>query len=220
MSGFLGEFWGYLTSRSQQLIFDSTMHASAVAQSMLLAIVIAVAIGILVYRSERLTNIAVASTSTILTFPSFALLGLLIPFLGLGVRPTVTALVLYALLPIVRNTVVGLRGVDPAMTEAAQGIGMPRWRVLALVELPLAWPAILAGIRVSTQMTMGIAALAAFAAGPGLGNQILGGLNRIGATNAVSEALAGTLGVAILAILFDIVLIIIGRLTISRGIRV
>jgi osmoprotectant transport system permease protein len=78
----------------------------------------------------------------------------------------------------------------------------------------------LAGIRVSTQMIMGIAALAAFAAGPGLGNQILGGLARIGASNAISQALAGTLGVAVLAILFDIALIIIGRLTISRGIRV
>ncbi len=68
--------------------------------------------------------------------PSFALLGLLIPFLGLGVPPTITALVLYALLPIIRNTVVGLRGVDPAMIEAAQGIGMPRWRILLMVELP------------------------------------------------------------------------------------
>lgn len=220
MSGFLGEFWGYLTSRSQQLIFDSTMHASAVAQSMLLGILIAVVIGVLVYRSQRLTAFAVGASSTILTFPSFALLGLLIPFLGLGVPPTVTALVVYAQLPIIRNTVVGLRGVDPAMIEAAKGIGMPRWRVLLMVELPLAWPGILAGIRVSTQMIMGIAALAAFAAGPGLGNEILGGLQRIGATNAISQAVAGTLGVALLAILFDIALIIIGRLTISRGIRV
>jgi osmoprotectant transport system permease protein len=196
------------------------MHASAVAQSLLLGVLIAVVLGILVYRSQRLTAIAIASTSIILTVPSFALLGLLIPFLGLGVPPTVTALVLYALLPIIRNTVVGLRGVDPAMIEAAQGIGMPRWRILLMVELPLAWPAILAGIRVSTQMIMGIAAIAAYAAGPGLGNQILGGLSRIGATNAVNQALAGTLGVVLLAVIFDIVLILIGRFTISRGIRV
>src|SRR5882762_2524370 len=122
------------------------MHASAVAQSLLLGIIIAVALGILVYRSKTLTALAIGVTSTILTVPSFALLGLLIPFLGLGVPPTVTALVLYALLPIIRNTVVGLRGVDPAMTEAAQGIGMPRWRIMLMVELPLAWPGILAGI--------------------------------------------------------------------------
>lgn len=217
---FWESFWTYLTSRSRQLIFDTTMHASAVAQSLLLGVLIAVVLGILVYRSQRLTAIAIASTSIILTVPSFALLGLLIPFLGLGVPPTVTALVLYALLPIIRNTVVGLRGVDPAMIEAAQGIGMPRWRILLMVELPLAWPAILAGIRVSTQMIMGIAAIAAYAAGPGLGNQILGGLSRIGATNAVNQALAGTLGVVLLAVIFDIVLILIGRFTISRGIRV
>ncbi|GAA1670384.1 ABC transporter permease [Fodinicola feengrottensis] len=215
----MNDFWAYLQSRSQQLIFDTTMHASTVAQSLLLGIIIAVALGILVYRSKWLTALAVGVTSTILTVPSFALLGLLIPFLGLGVPPTITALVLYALLPIIRNTVVGLRGVDPAMIEAAQGIGMPRWRILLMVELPLAWPGILAGIRVSTQMIMGIAAIAAYAAGPGLGNQIFGGLSRIGATNAVSEAVAGTLGVVILAIMFDIVLIVIGRFTTSRGIR-
>jgi osmoprotectant transport system permease protein len=151
----VSEFWAYLQSRSQQLIFDTTMHASAVAQSLLLGIIIAVVLGILVYRSKTLTALAIGVTSTILTVPSFAMLGLLIPFVGLGVPPTITALVLYALLPIVRNTVVGLRGVDPAMTEAARGIGMPQWRILLRVALPLAWPGILAGIRVSTQMIMG-----------------------------------------------------------------
>lgn len=213
-------FWQYVSTRADQLIFDSTMHLSAVIQCVFWATLIAVGLGILVYRSPRLTALAIGATSTILTMPSYALLGILIPFLGLGVPPTVTALILYALLPIVRNTIVGLRTVDPALTEAANGIGMPRWRVLVTVELPLAWPGILAGIRVSTQMIMGIAAIAAYAGGPGLGKQMFDGLGQIGSANAVNAALAGTFGVAILAILIDIVLVVVGRLTTSRGIRV
>lgn len=213
-------FWDYTSTRVDQLIFDSSMHFSAVIQCVFWATVIAVLVGILVYRSPKLTAIAIGSASTILTMPSYALLGILIPFLGLGVPPTVTALILYALLPIVRNTVVGLRNVDPALVEAGTGIGMPRWRVLFRVELPLAWPGILAGIRVSTQMIMGIAAIAAYAGGPGLGKQIFDGLTQIGSANAVNAALAGTLGVAVLAIVTDIILVILGRLTTPRGIRV
>jgi osmoprotectant transport system permease protein len=135
------------------------------------------------------------------------------------VAPTVTALVLYALLPIVRNTIVGLDGVDPAVSEAARGIGMNRLEVLARVELPLAWPAVLTGMRVSTQMLMGIAAIAAYAKGPGLGNVIFSGLSRVGSANAVNMALAGTLGVVVLALVLDGLFVLVGRLTTSRGIR-
>ena len=157
------------------------------------------------YRSPAGSAIATALASTILTIPSFALLGLLIPILGLGVAPTVIALVLYALLPIVRNTIVGLDGVDPAMTDAAKGIGMNRTGVLTRIELRLAWPAILTGMRVSTQMLMGIAAIAAYAKGPGLGTEIFSGLVRAGSANATNEALAGTLGIVVLALLVDAV---------------
>jgi osmoprotectant transport system permease protein len=212
-------FWEYLRSREEQLLLDSYMHASAVFQSMFWATVAAVVIAVLVYRSPRASQIAIAATSTILTIPSFALLGLLIPFLGLGVAPTVTALILYALLPIIRNTIVGLSGVDSAITDAARGIGMSHLGVLLRVELPMAWPAILTGIRVSTQMVMGIAAIAAYVAGPGLGNQIFNGLQRIGSANALNAAVAGTVGVVILALLFDAAFVVIGRLTTSRGIR-
>jgi osmoprotectant transport system permease protein len=155
----------------------------------------------------------------ILTVPSLALIGLLIPVLGLGVPPTVTALVLYGLLPIVRNSVVGLRVVDPALVEAARGIGMSRLARLLRVELPLAWPPILTGIRVSTQMLMGIAAIAAYASGPGLGNEIFRGIASLGSANALDEVLAGTLGIVVLALLFDAAYALIGRLTIPRGIR-
>jgi osmoprotectant transport system permease protein len=214
-------FWEYISGdRREQLLLETWMHASAVFQCMALATVIGVLIGVLTYRSERAGQLAVASTATILTVPSFALLGLLVPLLGLGVAPTVTALTLYALLPVVRNTIVGLRGVDPALVDAGRGIGMSRLAVLVRVELAMAWPAILTGIRVSTQMIMGIAAIAAYVSGPGLGNQIFHGLFRLGSANAVNAAIAGTLGIAVLALLFDAAYVLIGRLTTSRGIRV
>jgi osmoprotectant transport system permease protein len=131
----------------------------------------------------------------------------------------VIALTLYGLLPVVRNAVVGLRGVDPALVDAAKGIGMSRLARLLRVELPLAWPAILTGIRVSTQMLMGIAAVAAYASGPGLGNEIFRGIACLGSANALNQVLAGTLGIVVLALLFDAGYVLVGRLTISRGIR-
>lgn len=186
---------------------------------MLIATVIAVAIGIAVHRSRWGSALATAVASIILTVPSFALLGLLIPVLGLGVRPTVTALVLYALLPILRNTIIGLAGVDPAVADAARGVGMNRVRVLLGIELPLAWPSILTGMRVSTQMIMGILAMAAYAKGPGLGNLILSGLARLGSPTAIPQALTGTVLIIVLALLLDAVLALVGRLTTPRGIR-
>ncbi|TLG05790.1 ABC transporter permease [Nocardia cyriacigeorgica] len=212
--------WTFVVNRRHQLLTDSYLHVSAVVQSVILGALVAVAIGVLVYRSPLGSSVATAAASTILTIPSFALLGLLIPLLGLGVAPTITAMVLYALLPILRNTIVGLAAVDPAITDAARGVGMNRLRVLARIELPLAWPAILTGIRVSTQMLMGILAIAAYAKGPGLGNLILTGLTRLGTPNAVPQALTGTVLIVVLALTLDGLLLLLGRFTTSKGIRV
>ncbi|MEV6670798.1 ABC transporter permease [Streptomyces sp. NPDC051162] len=212
-------FWKYVGNRHAQLLADTYQHASAVFQCMVVATVIGVTIGVLTYRSEWAGTLAVTATATLLTIPSLALIGLLIPVTGLGVAPTVTALVLYGLLPIVRNAVVGLRGVDPSLVDAAKGIGMSRLARLFRVELPLAWPPILTGIRVSTQMLMGIAAIAAYASGPGLGNEIFRGISSLGSANALNQVLAGTLGIVVLALLFDAAYVLIGRLTIPRGIR-
>jgi osmoprotectant transport system permease protein len=179
-----------------------------------------VLIAVLTYRSDWAGNLATTATSTVLTIPSLAMIGLLVPVVGLGVPPTVIALTLYGLLPVVRNAVAGLRGVDPSLVEAARGIGMSRSMRLLRVELPLAWPPILTGIRVSTQMLMGIAAIAAYASGPGLGNEIFRGIASLGSGNALNQVLAGTLGIVVLALLFDAAYVLLGRLTIPRGIRV
>ncbi|MFJ4617796.1 ABC transporter permease [Streptomyces sp. NPDC088812] len=212
-------FWEYLGNRHQQLLTDALQHASVVFQCMVVATVLGVLIAVVTYRSGWAGNLATTATSTVLTVPSLAMIGLLIPLVGLGVPPTVIALTLYGLLPVVRNAIVGLRGVDPSLVEAATGIGMSRLTRLARVELPLAWPPVLTGIRVSTQMLMGIAAIAAYASGPGLGNEIFRGIASLGSKNALNQVLSGTLGIIVLALLFDAAYVLVGRLTIPRGIR-
>jgi osmoprotectant transport system permease protein len=183
-----------------------------------IATVLGVSIGVLVYRRERLAQVALAITSTMLTIPSFALFGILITFLGLGWTPTVVALTNYALLPILRNTITGLRSVDPAITESAKGMGYSATQRLLKIELPLAWPVIITGLRVSALLILGIAAIAAYVNGPGLGELIFQGLARIGGAGATNQAALGTLGVVLLALLFEVFFSVLGRLTTSRGI--
>ncbi|MEW5812335.1 MAG: ABC transporter permease [Actinomycetota bacterium] len=211
--------WGYVSTHYEQLIFDSYQHVSAVVQSVVIATVIGVVIGVLTYRNSVAANLATTTSSVILTVPAFALLGLLIPLFGLGVIPSIAALVLYSLLPIIRNTIVGLNGVDPALTDAARGIGMSRLGTLTRVELRLVWPAILAAMRLSTQMSMGVLAIAAYVKGPGLGNLIFAGLARVGSPTALPMALTATLLIVALALALDALLVLLGRLTTSKGVR-
>jgi osmoprotectant transport system permease protein len=215
----LNALWDYMTSHRSQLVFDSYQHVSAVLQSVLIATVIGVVVGLLTYRSDIASNLATSLSSAILTVPSFALLGLLIPLVGLGVIPSVTALVLYSLLPIIRNTIVGLNNIEPALIDAARGIGMGGVITLVRVQLPLVWPAILAAMRLSTQMAMGVLAIAAYVKGPGLGNLIFAGLARVGSPTAVPMALSGTLLIVVLALALDALYVLLGRFTTSKGIR-
>lgn len=213
-------FFEYLVDRREDLIERTLEHTEVVAVALVFATVIAITLGVLVYRRPLWAQVVLGITGIFLTIPSFALFGLLIPFVGLGYRPTVIALVMYALLPIVRNTVTGLRGVDDAITDSARGMGMSRWRVLLRVELPLAWPVIITGVRVSMLLLVGITAIAAAVNGPGLGEDIFNGLARIGGANALNLVLSGTLGIVVLALVLDAVFAGIARLTTSKGIRV
>ncbi|MGC9670583.1 ABC transporter permease [Planosporangium sp. 12N6] len=206
-------FLQYLESRRDLLLAQTLEHAYIVLMAVAVATVVGVLIGVATHRHRRARAIATAIAAAILTIPSFALLGLMIAPLGLGYLPALVALSLYALLPVIRNTVVGLTGIDPALAEAARGIGMSRLRSLVTVELPLAWPVILTGIRVSTQMTVGIAAIAAYVGGPGLGNQIFSGLANLGGVNSLNKALVGTVGVVVLALTIDGCLALLGALT-------
>jgi len=213
------EFLDYLNFRRDHIIGLALEHAQLVLYAVGIATVISVTIGVLVYRRERLAAIAIGVAGTLFTVPSLALFSLMIPIIGLGFRPALAALVVYSMLPILRNTIAGLRSVDPAVVESAQGMGMNRFRRLVRIELPLAWPVILTGIRVSTVLTVGIAAIAAYINGPGLGEDIFAGLSRIGTPTALHLILGGILGVVVLALLFDGMYLIAGKLTTSRGIR-
>ncbi len=212
-------FLNYLVSRWDHLLELAIAHAQVVFISLLIAAAIGVTTGVLVYRRERTAEVVLAVTSTFLTIPSFALFGLLLPIFGLGWLPTIFALVIYALLPIVRNTIVGLRSVDPAIAESAQGMGMSRWSRLFRIELPLAWPVIITGLRVSTLIIVGIAAIAAYVNGPGLGEDIFQGISRIGSAVALNLVLGAVLAIIVLALLFDGFFAVLGKLTTSRGLH-
>ncbi len=216
---FLKNFMTYLEFQSEELLLATLEHAQLVLVSIAIATVIGVGLGVATYRTARPAAITLAVVATMLTIPSFALFGLLIGPLGLGATPAVVALVMYALLPIVRNTIVGLRSVDPAVIESAIGMGMSRRQRLMRIELPIAWPIIITGIRVSTVITVGIAAIAAVINGPGLGKDIFRALARIGSPFAVYQALAPVLGVIVLGILFDVFFLALRKLTTSRGLR-
>jgi osmoprotectant transport system permease protein len=210
----------YLARRWDQLLLQAEEHAAVVALAVLMAAVVGIGVGIATWNRPRLAAAALTVASGLLTVPSFALLGLLIPLLGLGWAPSLTALTLYSLLPIMRNTVVGLRAVDSVIVEAADGMGLGPARVLLRIQLPLAWPYILTGIRIATQMIVGTAAIAAYVAGPGLGIPIFNGLTRLGSANALNEALAGTVGVVLVALVFDLFYLLLRRLTTSKGLHV
>jgi osmoprotectant transport system permease protein len=212
--------WEFIRKQPDQLLYNSYQHASLVIQAVVLATIIGIALAVLVLRVPRLTGIANAVSAIGLTIPSFALLGLLIPVIGIGWPPALIAVCFYAVLPILRNAVVGLRGVDASLVESARGMGMSRLRTLARIELPLAWPVILAGIRISMQMSFGIAAISAYVLGPGLGTYIFSGLSNIGGAGSVASALAGTIGVVIIALIVDGLLVLLGRATTSKGMNV
>lgn len=217
----LSSFWTYLQFTWEHLVELAVDHAVVVLIAVGIATVLGVGLGLATYRNERSRNIVLAVTGTFLTIPSLALFGVFIsvPALGLGARSVVVGLVMYGLLPIVRNTIVGLREVEPAIVESAQGMGMGRTARLVRVELPLAWPVILTGMRVSTLILIGIAAIGAYINGPGLGNDIFTGLARIGSASALNQVVGGIVGVMVLAVLFDLLYVLLSRLTVSKGLR-
>lgn len=213
LSDYLNLQWTHI----QPLVIE---QVELIALVMVLATLLGVGLGMLIWSRSIASGLVIGGASAFLTIPSLALMTLFLPIFGLGWTGTVVALVLYAQLPIIRNTVAGLQGVDSAIVESARGIGMTPLRILLRVQLPLAWPVIIAGIRVATMLAFGISAIAAYVSGPGLGNLIFTGLQRFGAVNSLNQAIVGGVGIAVLALLFDGAYVVIRRFTISRGIRV
>lgn len=213
------DFVQFMVRRWPQWLGLIAEHIALVLAAIVVATLLGMTLGVLVHRSSAASSLATALTGTVLTVPSLALFAFMVVWLGLGNSSAVVALAAYALLPIVRNTITGLQGVDPAVGESASGMGMSRRQRLLRVELPLAWPVILAGVRVATMLIVSIAAIAAYVGADGLGNWIFNGLARRGSVVALPLILAGTLGVVVVAFALDAFYLAIGRLTTSKGIR-
>lgn len=226
------DFFTYVGSQLNQLVFYGQQHFLLVAISVGIAVVISLVAGTLLH-TNRLTpeswsrpvragsrEALLIMFSAALTIPSLALFGLLQPILGLGVTPSLTALTIYAIYPVLRNVVAGLSSVDDAVLESARGMGMGSVRRMFTIQLPLAWPVILSGIRVAVLIIIGIAVVAGAINGPGFGSSLFLGLQRLGSVNSFNQVLAATLGCLVVAAVYEVVFWIVQRFTTPRGIRV
>ena len=214
MSEFLEDLLNFLISLKDGLLYyfpgtgrpdrvlDFTFgHLSITFITLFFAIIIGVTLGVLITRKRGLYNAIITTAGVIYTIPSLALFGFMIPIVGIGFTPAVIALTLYSLLAIIRNTAVGLDGVDAAIIEAARGMGMTNQQILLRVELPLALPVIFAGVRIAAVSTISLATLASYFGAHSLGSLIFEGIAAGGLRN--DKVAAGAMGAAFLAIIFD-----------------
>ncbi len=192
----------YLIARRDRVWALTLEHLQLSATALLLALLLAIPLGIVAARNPRLSTPLLGLLGAIYTIPSLAFLALLIPSLGIGRTPAVIVLAAYAQIFLVRNIAAGLRGVDAATLEAATGLGMTRWQQFARVRWPLALPVMIAGLRTAAVTTISLATVAAWIGAGGLGSLLFEGITR----NAPSRILAGTIAITALALLTDALL--------------
>jgi len=215
----LQSWWDYLSVRGDMLaetIGETLLYVGSVTGS---AGLLALTVAILTRHRPFAKELCLAIASVFLTIPSLALFTIFIPILGLGFAPSFVALFLYAILPILRNSVAGLDAVEASVLESAKGMGMTDRQVLLKVQLPLAWPVILAGVRVSALLTVSISAIATLVAGGGLGDFIKSGLARIPLPNSFEAIWTGVVFSLLLALGIDLLLRLVARWTTPRGAR-
>jgi len=193
---------GFMQQQSGKLLEQTMAHIGLTFISLFFSVLIGLPLGIWISRKKQWSGTVLGIAGVLQTIPSIALLGFMIPLLGIGAKPAIVALMLYAFLPIIRNTYTGITQVNPVVIDAAKGMGMSPYQILFKVELPLAMPVILAGIRTATVINVGVATLAAYIAAGGLGEFIFGGI----ALNNTNMILAGAIPAALLAIIFDFLL--------------
>jgi len=195
-------FFEVFSERKGQLLASLLEHIQISFIALFFAVVIAIPLGIYLTNKKKIAESIIGISAVLQTIPSLALLGLLIPLFGIGKVPAIIALVVYALLPILRNTFTGINEVDPSLKEAAMAMGMNKRKRLVKVELPLAMPVIMAGIRTAMVLIVGTATLAALIGAGGLGDIILLGIDR----NNTALIILGAVPAAILALVFDFLL--------------
>ncbi|MFP3867473.1 MAG: ABC transporter permease [Desulfobacteraceae bacterium] len=211
----------FIINNYQEVIYLTWEHIWIVGLALVLATLIGVPLGIVITRKKQLAQKVINTANILMTIPSIALFGLMLPFLslvghGLGKVPAVTALVLYNQLPIIRNTYTAIQNVPPAAVDAGRGMGMSRWRLLKEVQIPLSLPVILAGLRTAAVMNIGIAAIAAYIGAGGLGVFIQQGIDRVNQ----EMILSGAILVSLLALVVDAGMALLEAWTTPRGVKI
>ncbi len=193
--------------RREDIVMAAGQHLRLTFLSLAIANAIAIPLGILITRYKKIAEVVLGVNSVMQTIPSIALLGFLLPFFGIGTLPAVIALTIYGLLPIMRNTYTGIKEVDPVLIEVGTGMGMTSWQILFMVELPLAFPVIMAGIRTAGVIIIGTATLSALIGAGGLGDLIFRGI----ATVNTQLVLAGAIPAAFFAVSFNFLVFLLER---------
>jgi osmoprotectant transport system permease protein len=202
--------------KNQALILKLTLeHIEITVIAVSISTLIGVIIGILITRYKRAATPVIGIAGILYTIPSLALFGMLIPFIGIGLKPTLIALILYSQLALIRNTFVGITHIDPSIREAGRGMGMSSWQFLRMVELPVALPVIMAGIRTAAVMNIGTATIAAYIGAGGLGWLIFRGIASVN----TEQIVAGALPVTLLAIGVDYLFVLLERYLTPSGLR-
>ena len=215
------ELLTFINENIDQALFLAWEHIWIVFLSLFIAMITGIPTGIAITRNEALAKKVLDTANILMTIPSIAMFGIMLPVLapmgwGLGKVPAVIALVLYSELPIIRNTYIAIKNVDPALVDAGKGLGLTRWKLLKEVEIPLAIPVILAGLRTAAVMNIGIGAIAAYIGAGGLGVFIQQGIAR----SYEAMIITGALGVSLLAILVDSLMALLERGLTSPGLKI
>ncbi|GHI00925.1 ABC transporter permease/substrate-binding protein [Neobacillus kokaensis] len=197
----MSDLWNYIATNYDQILTLIGQHIYLSVISVLIATVVGIPLGILISREPKLSKPIIGTTNVIQAIPSLALLGFLIPFIGIGSTPAIIMVVLYSLLPIVKNTFTGLTNIDRDILEAAKGIGLTKSQTMRKIQLPLAFPMIMAGIRISAVTAVGLMTIAAFVGAGGLGYLVFSGVQSV--DNAM--ILAGAIPACLLALVIDFV---------------
>ncbi|WP_426350146.1 glycine betaine ABC transporter substrate-binding protein [Alloiococcus sp. CFN-8] len=208
-------FFTFISSRSDQILNLAVEHIELTLYAVLFSILIGVPIGILITRVKKLSSPILALASIIQAVPSLALLGFMIPILGIGSTPAIVMVFLYSLLPIIKNTYTGLMNINPDTLEAARGMGLTKGQILRMIQFPLAMPVIMTGIRISAVTAVGLMTIAAFIGAGGLGYMVFSGVQTV--NNYM--ILAGAIPACILALLMDLIIGKIELLVTPKGIK-
>ncbi|AFM20830.1 ABC-type proline/glycine betaine transport system, permease component [Acetomicrobium mobile DSM 13181] len=213
--GILSEYISFMLERQDQIMELTAQHVYLTFIAVIFAILVAVPLGIFITRFERAAGVVVGIANAVQALPSLALLGFLIPVLGIGSKPSIVMIFLYSLLPIIKNTYTGLANVDRAILEAGRGMGMTNWQLMRMVQLPLALPVIMAGIRISAVTAVGLTTIAALIGAGGLGQLIYRGISMVNNKMIIT----GAVPAMVLTLVVDYILNILERAVTPKGIK-